>query len=67
MPAAAVYSVRELDSVPYRESSDDTLIRIAKVHGTTVKALKSANGLNGDRLLSIPNRLAKFPACFTRR
>jgi LysM repeat protein len=40
-----------LDSVPYRESSGDTLTRIAKVHGTTVKALKSANGLEGDRLV----------------
>jgi LysM repeat protein len=31
--------------------SGDTLTRIAKVHGTTVKALKSANGLENDRLI----------------
>jgi peptidoglycan endopeptidase LytE len=35
----------------YVVKSGDTLTRIAKVHGTTVKALKSANGLDGDRLV----------------
>ena len=35
----------------YVVKSGDTLTRIAKVHGTTVKALKSANDLEGDRLL----------------
>jgi LysM repeat protein len=35
----------------YVVKSGDTLTRIAKVHGTTVKALKSANGLENDRLI----------------
>ena len=35
----------------YVIKSGDTLIRIAKVHGTTVKALKAANGLESDRIV----------------
>ncbi len=35
----------------YVVKSGDTLTRIARVHGTTVKALKSANSLDGDRLI----------------
>ena len=35
----------------YVVKSGDTLTRIAKTHGTTVKALKSVNGLEGDRLV----------------
>ena len=35
----------------YVVKSGDTLTRIAKVHGTTVKALKAANGLEGDRIV----------------
>jgi len=35
----------------YVVKSGDTLIRIAKVHGTTVKALKAANNLSNDRIL----------------
>jgi LysM repeat protein len=35
----------------YVVKSGDSLIRIAKVHGTTVKALKAANGLEGDRIV----------------
>jgi LysM repeat protein len=35
----------------YVVKSGDTLTRIARVHGTTVKTLKSANGLDGDRLI----------------
>ena len=35
----------------YVVKSGDTLTRIARVHGTTVKALKSANGLENDRLI----------------
>jgi cytoskeletal protein RodZ len=35
----------------YVVKSGDTLTRIAKVHGTTVKALKTANGLEGDRII----------------
>jgi LysM repeat protein len=40
-PAKTVYVVK----------SGDTLTRIAKVHGTTVKALKTANNLNNDRIV----------------
>jgi LysM repeat protein len=40
-PAKTVYVVK----------SGDTLTRIAKVHGTTIKALKSANNLNNDRIV----------------
>jgi len=35
----------------YVIKSGDTLSRIAKVHGTTVKALKAANGLESDRIV----------------
>jgi nucleoid-associated protein YgaU len=35
----------------YVVKSGDTLSRIAKVHGTTVKALKLANGLASDRII----------------
>jgi len=35
----------------YTVKSGDTLIRIAKTHGITVKALKSANNLESDRIV----------------
>jgi len=35
----------------YVVKSGDTLSRIAKAHGTTVKAIEAANGLNSDRIL----------------
>jgi hypothetical protein len=35
----------------YEVKSGDTLSRIAKAHGTTVKAIEAANGLNGDRIV----------------
>jgi len=35
----------------YVVKSGDTLSRIAKAHGTTVKAIETANDLNGDRIL----------------
>ena len=31
-------------------SAGDTLSRIAKAHGTTVKALEAANGLDSDHI-----------------
>ncbi len=34
----------------YKVKPGDTLIRIAKRHGTTVKAIRAANGLKSDRL-----------------
>jgi LysM repeat protein len=47
--------------------SGDTLIRIAKAHGTTVKAIKSLNGLTTDRIkvgqkLNLPGKEAAVPA-----
>jgi LysM repeat protein len=35
----------------YVVKSGDSLTRIAKAHGTTVKALKAANGLQNDRIV----------------
>jgi LysM repeat protein len=35
----------------YVVKSGDTLSRIAKAHGTTVKAIEAANGLNGDQIV----------------
>jgi LysM repeat protein len=35
----------------YVVKSGDSLTRIAKAHGTTVKALKAANGLQSDRIV----------------
>ena len=35
----------------YVVKSGDSLTRIAKAHGTTVKALKAANGLEKDRIV----------------
>jgi LysM repeat protein len=46
--AAAIASHAE---TLYVVKSGDTLTRIARVHGTTVKALKSANSLDGDHLV----------------
>jgi LysM repeat protein len=35
----------------YVVKSGDTLSRIAKAHGTTVKAIEAANSLNGDQIV----------------
>jgi LysM repeat protein len=35
----------------YVVKSGDTLSHIAKVHGTTIKALKAVNGLASDRII----------------
>jgi LysM repeat protein len=35
----------------YEVKRGDTLTRIAKTHGTTVKALREANGMKTDRIL----------------
>ena len=66
-PAAEVTSATPGDSTPavattaYTVRGGDTLVRIAKKHGTTVKAIRSANNLSGDRInvgqkLKIPAR-----------
>lgn len=45
-PAASIHV-----KAVYVVKSGDTLTRIARVHGTTVKALKTANNLNNDRIV----------------
>jgi LysM repeat protein len=54
-PAAPVASESPAASIHvkavYVVKSGDTLTRIARVHGTTVKALKTANNLNNDRIV----------------
>ena len=44
----------------YVVKSGDTLDRIARTHGTTVRALKAANGLTSDRIVA--GRTLKLPA-----
>ncbi|MFM2294132.1 MAG: hypothetical protein RLZZ350_545 [Verrucomicrobiota bacterium] len=51
----------------YKVKSGDTLMKIAKAHGTTYKALKAANGLTTDRIkvgqkLTIPGKAVAAPA-----
>jgi len=63
--------VKELRKAPpvhhltgeYVVKSRDTLVRIAKVHGTTVKAWKTANRLNSDPIFA-GEKLKIPPACF---
>ena len=43
----------------YVVKAGDTLGRIARAHGTTVKAIKAANGLTSDRI--VPGRSLKLP------
>jgi LysM repeat protein len=54
-PVAPAASENTAASSPTRTiyvvKSGDTLTRIAKIHGTTVKALKTANNLNNDRIV----------------
>ena len=54
-PAAPVASETPAASghikTTYMVKSGDTLTRIAKVHGITVKALKAVNNLNNDRIV----------------
>jgi LysM repeat protein len=45
--------------ISYVVKSGDTLSRIARVHGTTVKAIKSANSLDTERL--VVGRKLKIP------
>jgi LysM repeat protein len=47
-PAAAVAG--DTGTTSYTVKSGDTLIKIAKAHGTTVKAISAANGLNTTKI-----------------
>jgi hypothetical protein len=51
-PVASVNpaTVASHPSTVYVVKSGDTLTRIARTYGTTVKAIETANGLNGDRI-----------------
>jgi nucleoid-associated protein YgaU len=56
VPAAAPCTMRPAEKPAaagtiYAVKSGDTLLRIAKAHGTTVRALKAANDLQSDRLV----------------
>jgi membrane-bound lytic murein transglycosylase D len=44
----------------YRIRRGDTLIRIARRHGTTVRALRQENGLRGSRIIA--GRTLRIPA-----
>ena len=72
VPAGAEPAVASSGAAPARASAKatqshgryvvkrgDTLARIARVHGTTVRAIKSANGLTSDRLVA--GRSRKMP------
>ncbi|HEU6449205.1 MAG TPA: LysM peptidoglycan-binding domain-containing protein [Verrucomicrobiae bacterium] len=50
-PAGAVTPASKAAETIYIVQSGDTLGKIAKTRGTTVKALKSANGLNSDKIV----------------
>jgi LysM repeat protein len=52
---------------PYSVKSGDTLMKIAREHGTTVKALRAANNLKTDQIkvaqkLKIPAKAPAVPA-----
>ena len=48
--SATTAKATETGGIKYVVKSGDTLGRIAKAHGTTVKAIKVANGLTNDRI-----------------
>jgi LysM repeat protein len=58
-PSAIVPPVAQSSEVSYVVKSGDTLSRIARIHGTTVKAIKSANNLDTERL--VVGRKLKMP------
>jgi LysM repeat protein len=51
-PSTGLASTISRPEVLYVVKSGDTLSSIAKAQGTTVKSLKAANGLSGDRILA---------------
>ena len=62
-PSASPARARATASTPagrYVVKRGDTLDRIARAHGTTVRAIKTANGLTGDRI--VVGRSLKMPA-----
>ena len=70
-PALAQPVEGETSTTVYAVKQGDTLTRIAKAHGTTVHAIRAANGLKTDRLLvgqklKVPTATAK-PATETAK
>lgn len=71
IPAATTSSAQPVDMAPaadasktYKVKSGDNLTKIAKVHGTTPKALRAANNLSTDQIkvgqtLKIPSKAAR--------
>lgn len=58
-PPTAVMAAASRPETLYAVKSGDTLSRIAKSHGTSGKALKAANGLKSDRIVT--GRKLKIP------
>lgn len=58
-PSAALAATSSRPQTLYVVKSGDTLSGIARAKGTTVKALKAANGLSGDRVVA--GRKLKIP------
>jgi len=50
LAATGATDVSDSSAATYSVKSGDTLTRIAKTHGTTVKAIKAENGLTTDRI-----------------
>lgn len=69
-PSSSGVGSEATSSSTYTVKSGDTLIRIAKKHGVSVKALKAANGLQTDRIkvgekLKLPETESAAPATVT--
>jgi LysM repeat protein len=58
-PAAAPPAPGD-DTLTYKVKSGDTLMKIARSHGTTVKAIKALNGLKTDQIKV--GQVLKLPA-----
>lgn len=64
--AAPVSALGESSGTVYTVKSGDTLTRIAKAHGTTVKAIEAANGMTSTKIrvgqkLKIPSKAEAAP------
>jgi LysM repeat protein len=63
---APAFAVGETSAASYTVISGDSLTKIAKAHGTTVKAIEAANGLTTTKIkvgqkLKIPSKVAVAP------
>lgn len=64
-PSAAMASIPAYPDNVYVVKSGDTLSQIARDCGTSVKALKAANGLNGERL-TVGQKLNLKPVLYSK-